>query len=126
MAHTILLLEDEAFVLVNLELAAQDMGLTVISALNAKDAIRQMDELGDLDVAVLDVNLGGGETCLPVVRHLQSRAIPYLLHSGDLDREREFVREFGAPLIPKPAVPEFVIESALSLLGGQTAPARNA
>ena len=115
-SRTILLLEDEAFVLMGLEMAAQDLGHTVLTALNAGDALNHIASHTSPDVAVLDVNLGAGETCEPVASELKKRAIPFVLHSGDLDKGEETVRAVGVPLIPKPAAPEHVIDRALALL----------
>ena len=42
-----------------------------------------------IDGAVLDVNLGHGETCEPIAVELRKRRIPFLLHTGDLDRVLE-------------------------------------
>ena len=113
--RTILLLEDEAFVLVGLEMAAEDRGHTLLSALSEVEALRLIEQNSDIDVAVLDVNLGGGATCDRVAAALGRRAIPFLLHSGNLDREDEAIRKFGAPLVAKPAAPDLVIERALDL-----------
>ena len=56
---------------------------------------------------ISDVSLKG-ETCEAVARELDRRGIPYLLHSGDLDRHDETVSRLGAPLVPLVAacVPE--------------------
>ncbi|MEO0418634.1 MAG: response regulator [Pseudomonadota bacterium] len=116
MPHTILILEDEPLILMDLEFAAQDRGCEALTALCKEDALAFVAERrGDLSVAVLDVSLGAGNTCLPVARELDRLAIPYLLHSGDLDRHDETIRDLDAALIAKPACADTVVETALSL-----------
>lgn len=109
----ILLLEDEPLILMDLELATQDRGCEVHCAGTCDEALTLVEMAGSLDVAVLDVSLGGGQTCLPVARALRDRGVPYLLHSGDLDRHDEKLRELGAQLIAKPTSAEKVIAAAI-------------
>lgn len=116
---TILLLEDEPLILMDLEFAAEDRGYTVHSTTTCKAALDLLEEHGDeIDVAVLDVSLGQGRTCIPVAQALDRRGIPYVLHSGDLDRHDEKIRDLRAQLIAKPAAAEHVIASAVTASGG--------
>ena len=63
---------------------------------------------------VLDVSLGQDQTCFPVARQLDDLGIPYILHSGDLDRHNERIRQLDAELIAKPAPADHVIAAALA------------
>ena len=112
---SILLLEDEPLILMDLEFAAEDEGCTVYCASEVKRAISHLEN-HDIDVAILDVTLKGNETCVPVAEELDKRGIPYILHSGDLNRADERVRELGATHVPKPADARDVIGKALELL----------
>lgn len=115
--RTILLVEDEALILMDLEFAAEDAGLNYLSATNLEEALAFVESDGDrLDVAVLDVSLTGNENCLPIARELDARGIPYVIHSGDLDRQNEVIRMLDAPRIAKPSSSDRVVEAALSLL----------
>ncbi|WP_156842919.1 response regulator [Novosphingobium aquimarinum] len=111
----ILLLEDEPLILMDLEIAAEDAGCIPLCASNVTQAMKLIGPDRHVDVAILDVSLKGNETCLPVARALQQLGIPFLLHSGDLDRKDETVRELDAQLIAKPASAERVIEAAMRL-----------
>lgn len=112
--QTLLLLEDEPLILMDLEFAAEDCGCDALCAANAKAALDLLERHGsDIDVAILDVSLGAGETCFPVAHQLQRLGIPYILHSGDLDRHNERIRTLKARRISKPAPVEFVISAAL-------------
>ena len=122
MAHcAILLLEDEPLILLDLEFAVEDLGCQPIAATTANRALALIMESPRIDVAVLDVTLQGGTNCVPVAQELERRGIPYLLHSGDLNRQNETVRNLGARHIPKPADAEFVIRSAMELAAENSA-----
>jgi DNA-binding NtrC family response regulator len=112
----ILLLEDEPLILMDLEIAAEDAGCIPLCASSVAQAMKLIGPDQPVDVAVLDVSLKDNETCLPVARALQNRGIPFLLHSGDLDRKDETVRELDAELIAKPASAERVIDAAMRLM----------
>ncbi|MFA7594808.1 MAG: response regulator [Novosphingobium sp.] len=114
---TILLLDDEPLILMDLEFAAQDEGCRSLCATTAGQALSFLAGAERIDVAVLDVTLQNGETCLPVARELQRLRIPYLLHSGDLDRRYQTVRELDSELIAKPACSSRVIRRAMSYVG---------
>lgn len=114
---TILLLEDEPLILMDLEFAALDMGCRCLIATCVEQALAYLEAAAPLpNVAVLDITLQEGETCLPVARELERRGIPYLLHSGDLERRNEKIRLLDAELLPKPASSDRVIAAALRYL----------
>ncbi|MGB3797989.1 MAG: response regulator [Alteraurantiacibacter sp.] len=112
---SILLLDDEPLILMDLEFAAEDEGCAVFCASDVEKALGHL-ESQEIDVAVLDVSLKGTETCVPVAEELDRLSIPYLLHSGDLNRADERVRSLGAIHLPKPADSDHVIKTALDLL----------
>lgn len=110
---TILLLEDEPLILMDLEYAAEDCGCTVLSAASCEQALALVASGTAIDVAILDVTLGDGSTCIPVARALEALCVPFILHSGDLDRHDERVRDLDARLIAKPAAADTVIAAAI-------------
>jgi DNA-binding response OmpR family regulator len=119
MTKTILLLEDEPLILMDLEFAAQDAGCKVVSSANVEDALAKVAELNSgLTVAVLDVSLDEGASCFPVAELLDRHKIPFILHSGDLDRHDEKVRTLDAELVAKPASSDTVIAVALAFARG--------
>ena len=115
MPCTILLVEDEPLILMDLEFAAEDEGCQVVCATSCAEGLRAIEDTDFIAVAVLDVSLKDGENCAAVARRLDELGIPYLLHSGDLDRHNETVRRLGAPLFPKPASAQQVIAAAIRL-----------
>jgi DNA-binding response OmpR family regulator len=108
----ILMLEDEPLILMDLEFAAEDAGARPLCASSVREALSIL-QAETVDSAILDVTLKDGETCVPVARALDERGIPYLLHSGDLDRHDETVRGLRAELVAKPASAAGVIARAL-------------
>lgn len=117
-ALSILLLEDEPLILMDLELAAEERGCRVISASTCKAALDLIETGIAIDVAILDVSLSGGDTCFPVARLLDRAKIPYILHSGDLDRHDEKLRQLDAELIAKPTASDKVIAAAIMHCAG--------
>ena len=110
----ILMLEDEPLILMDLEFAAEDLGCTPMCASSVSEAMAILKGGEPIHTAVLDVTLKDGETCVPIAHELQQRGIPFLLHSGDLDRHDETVRGLGAELVAKPASASRVIARAMS------------
>lgn len=109
----LLLLDDEPLILMDLEFAAEDLGCKVFAASSLNQGLELLRENGQtIEAAVLDVTLQDGDTCLPLARKLEEADIPYIIHSGDLDRHDEQIRALDAPLIAKPASATKVIEAA--------------
>lgn len=115
---TVLLVDDEPLILMDLEFAAEDEGLTPLCAGDVASALGHLDS-GEIqvDCAVLDVSLQDGENCLPIARALDLRGIPYIIHSGDLDRQDETIRSLNVLRIAKPACSRKVIATAIEAFG---------
>jgi len=114
----ILLLEDEPIILMDLEFAVEDIGLRAVCATSVAEALALLETTHGLIAAVLDVSLARGQTCVPVARELERMGVPFLLHSGDLNRDDETVRRLGVRHISKPANADQVIAVAVSLADG--------
>lgn len=117
--YRILVLEDEPLILMDLELAGEDRGCTVLSSTSCHEALGHLNNEGSVHAAILDVTLAEGCTSIPVAEELNARGIPFLLHSGDLDRHEERVRTLHAPLMAKPAAAEKVIAAAIAMYEGR-------
>ena len=108
----VLVLDDEPFVLLEVEAELRDAGFEPVTAnclARAFDAI----EGHSFGAAVLDVNLGRGKTCAPVAERLSELGVPFLIHSGDLDRQGEAISKFDAPVLAKPT-PGYRIAEAIA------------
>ena len=117
----ILILEDEPLIAMDLQLAFEDAGAEAVVTVSCDEAFEAMDG-AEFDGAVLDVNLGKGEPCEPVAVELRARGVPFLLHTGDLDRAGEALRDLDAPILAKPSGADDVV-SRLFGLNGQLQPA---
>mgnify|MGYP001160552260 CR=1 FL=1 len=78
----ILVVEDEALVAMNLEMILEDLGCVVVGpAMRFDQAEQMMHSEGRLDVAILDVNLGG-QPVYPLANHLKETGIPIIFATG--------------------------------------------
>ena len=74
----IFVVEDEVVVAFEMSDLLEDLGFEVVGpSVHLEDAKRKA-KTDDIDVAFLDVNLGGGKTSKPVVDILNEREIPYV------------------------------------------------
>jgi CheY-like chemotaxis protein len=117
----ILVLDDEPLILLDLEFAVSDAGCIALTAMDADEAL-ELIAVNQVATAILDVSLGRGCTCERVVRDLVARGIPYILHTGDLNRLDEMVRSLGGELVPKPTPAHAVVERALAQTGAASIP----
>lgn len=110
----ILVLEDEPFIALDLQLALEDEGAKAHIATTCEDAMSLLGKIR-FDGAILDVNLGGGQTCEAAAARLRKDEVPFVLHTGDLDRQGEMLRTLKAKVIPKPTPAAHVARSVLEL-----------
>lgn len=111
----VLVLDDEPLILLDLEFAVEDAGCKPLTALDLVEALSIVQN-NAISAAILDVSLGRGQTCEQVARTLAEMGIPYVLHTGDLDRMDEAVRQLGGTLVPKPTPAAVVVARALEPL----------
>ena len=114
MSHTYLVLEDEPLIAMDLEFAFEDVGHQAVVAVNNAEARQAMADHA-IAGAILDVSLGDGETCEPTAKLLSENNIPFVLHTGDLDRVGEPLRELDAPVLPKPQAADDVIAKLVKM-----------
>jgi DNA-binding response OmpR family regulator len=118
--NCILVLEDEPIIAFDLQQALEDVGIKAVMARNCKEAAKRMAD-SPIDGAILDVNLGHGETCERVALALRAKSIPFILNTGDLDRSGELLRKIEAPIVAKPTPAEMVVDRLLELARRETA-----
>jgi CheY-like chemotaxis protein len=100
----VLVVEDESLVAMMLADMLEEIGCTVVGPVaTCARALRLLDEDQTLDLALLDVNLGG-ETAYGVADALSRRKVPFIFVSGygaaGLDQGYA-----GAPILAKPFQP---------------------
>ncbi|MFW2349318.1 response regulator [Qipengyuania sp.] len=113
---TFLILEDEPLIAMDLKFAFEDAGCEAVTAVDNGEA-RSLIENSAIAGAILDVSLGGGETCRETADRLLERTIPFILHTGDLNRVGEHLREIDARIIAKPRPADDVVAALMELVG---------
>ncbi len=111
----ILVLEDEALIALELQIALEEAGSAVELAMTAETALSMLEQ-HVFDAAVLDVNLGHNSTCAEVAERLREMGAPFVVHSGDLRRHGELVETLSAPVVAKPAPTGEIIRRLAELL----------
>jgi CheY-like chemotaxis protein len=77
----VLLVEDEVMVAMYIEDILGDLGCQVVCAATSLERAVTLARTGEVDFAVLDINLGG-DMSFPVADILRERKIPFLFVSG--------------------------------------------
>lgn len=77
----VLLVEDESLVSMYAEDVLTEAGFDVLLAMRLDEALDRA-EAASFDLAVLDVNLGNGDTSYPVARRLRERGVPFVFATG--------------------------------------------
>lgn len=115
------LVEDETLVLFSLEDVLTDLGCEVVGqATRLEQAMTMAQSLGPLDVAILDVNIGG-TTVFPVARLLLERGVPLIFATG-YGRDGLPPEWQGHAVIVKPYSVQDIERALTPLLAGRSAP----
>lgn len=77
----VLIVEDEFTVAMMIEDALEALGCEIVSSASRIAQARDIAEAGDIDVAVLDVNVAGTPV-FPIAQILRERQIPFLFSTG--------------------------------------------
>ena len=108
--RTILIVEDEAIIVMDLTMALEDAGAEVTSTHTLKHALLLVEHDG-LSAAILDHGLKDGDSSL-LSRRLKERGIPFLIYSG---YTAEAVKQ-GVPYVSKPASHEVLVAAVEDLI----------
>jgi DNA-binding response OmpR family regulator len=113
----ILLVEDEGLVAMLAEEILLDAGWQVILAMQLEQAIQAANS-DRFDVAVLDVNLGGGRMSFPVARFLMESGTPFVFATGYAGDA--VLTEFpGYDVIQKPYNPASLLAAVSKAVGAK-------
>ncbi|WP_188054977.1 MULTISPECIES: response regulator [unclassified Sphingosinithalassobacter] len=111
----VLIVEDEPLISMMLEDFLDLLGRRVAGTADSCETAIPRIETGDIDAAILDVNLRGGEKSWPVADALAAAGIPFVLATGGSDDTIVEVYK-DRPVLSKPFTLEGV-EAALDSLG---------
>ena len=115
----IFIVEDEALVAFEMTDALEDLGFEVVGpSIHLEDAQSKARER-QIDIAVLDVNLGPGKTSEPVARILDERGIPYVFLTA-YDRDEIGFAGTEDRVLRKPVSARTLVSALHSELRGQS------
>ncbi len=98
----LLVVEDEALVMMLLEDMLEDFGCSVVgSAASVTEALTIVGEAPEINAALLDLNLAG-EPSHPVADALAARRVPFAFMSGYGPAATQDSRFAAAPVLSKP------------------------
>lgn len=97
----VLVVEDEYLIAIELKRWLQDAGVEVIRLVPSVEQTLDLVEDHCLDAAVLDINLGDGDTTYPIADRLDVLRVPYLFATGEVHRARAGGYS-NPPLLEKP------------------------
>lgn len=113
---SVLVVEDESLVAMNLESILLDLGHTVIGPISSLSELDTVLETGlQADAAILDINIDG-EEIYPHARRLHALGIPFLFASGygASGISEDFV---GCTVVPKPYTDRDIAVGLLDIQG---------
>jgi len=84
MTRTILIVEDDPFIAMDLQDTFEEAGYTVLGPVAAVAPGLQIISQTQPDVAMLDYNLGR-ETSIPIAQKLDAASVPYIFLSGQVE-----------------------------------------
>ena len=111
----VLIVEDEALLALELQLAFEDEGAEVLGpALSLMKALETVTHEREIDVAVLDVDLAG-EDVYPIAELLLQRGVPFIFHTAHGSRNVLSGLFPGALTCTKPTLPDTLIGHLMRL-----------
>jgi CheY-like chemotaxis protein len=111
----ILIVEDEGLVALDLQLAFEDEGAEIVgTAQSLMRALEVVTHAGEIDLAVLDVDLAG-ENVYPVAELLRQRGVPFAFHTGHGSRSELAALFPGTTTFTKPTLPETLIRHLMKI-----------
>lgn len=117
--RVVLLVEDEALILLDIEAALVEEGFQVVTAINGSKAVEAFEaDPTHIDAVVTDINLGKGPTGWELARQVRQRKpeMPIVYMTGDSSQEWEAEGVPKSVLIPKPFVHAQVITALATLM----------
>ncbi len=99
--RSVLIVEDEPLIAMMLEDFVETLGHRVAGAADSVAGALERIGAGGFDLAILDVNLRGGEPSWPVADALADLGVSYVFSTGGA-AEQAPERHRAAPTLPKP------------------------
>lgn len=110
--RTLLVVEDEFFILLDLQYTLEEAGAKVVTAASVEEGLAACANGTRFHAAVLDVRLPDGEV-FPVAERLSARDVPLVFHSGHADRS-DIVEQFPSAIALSKPVLEGTLVAAVA------------
>lgn len=104
MAETVMLVEDELFVAMDLQMMLEEAGWTVDGPYASVEEALQAMQAGLPDCALLDVRLKDGDV-FPLADRLAEADVPIVFHSGHAEPQALQERYPASAVVSKPSLP---------------------
>lgn len=111
----VLLVEDDAILLMDLEMILREAGAEIVGSCRAVEDALATIRKQPLSVAVLDVRIGG-ETIAPVVRLLCKHGTPFVFYTGQVGKDPALAEWSGSRIVAKPAPGRAIIAAVAETL----------
>jgi DNA-binding NtrC family response regulator len=111
----VLVVEDDAILLIELETILRDAGAEMIAACRTVGEALAAANKNGLKAAILDVRIGR-ETISPVARHLAARGTPFLFYTGQVSSDPALMEWPGCRIVAKPAQAKAIVTAVAELL----------
>ena len=118
-AGTILILEDQALIALDIEDLFLNAGFETIQVISSCADAERWLVANKPDVAIIDIKLRDGP-CVEVAKTLVEREIPFVVHTGDPDLQKDGIFSKGKWVI-KPSQPNELLTVVDELLGTRLA-----
>lgn len=118
-SRVILVVEDEALILLDIENMLVELGFEVIAAKNGLRAIEAFDaDPSRVNGVVTDINLGKGPRGWDIAHHIRQRAplMPMVYMSGDSSHEWEAYGVPNSVLVAKPFMNEELVTALTNVM----------
>jgi CheY-like chemotaxis protein len=115
----VLVVEDDPLVAMLMEDSLDELGCQVVGPAGTIAEALSLIEGGAIDVALLDLNLGQGETTYQLAGPLQARGVPFLFVTGfDALSLRDPYK--NSPTLPKPYRLDDLERALINLAGSKS------
>lgn len=121
--QSILIVEDNALIAMNLEDLLTDAGASIASSLATLGEAREVASSATITCAVLDIMLDDEEVW-PVARILADRGIPFVFSSGHFEQDTLPPEWSDRRIVPKPARAKDILSALRYAIEKAAPPAR--
>jgi DNA-binding NtrC family response regulator len=117
----VLVVEDDAILLMDLEQILQSAGAEIVLCRSVADALAALAE-NRIAAAVLDFRIGQ-ETIVPVARQLSQRGTPFIFYTGQLAGDLALAEWRRCSVVIKPAPARKIVAAVVEALNTKDAAA---